>query len=54
MSKMRYFSNKFSKSPSAGGSPPPPAPLNLRFLWPKVAWFCKIVAFQTYCSSSSS
>jgi len=23
MSKMRYFNNKFQKSPSAGNSPPP-------------------------------
>jgi len=30
MSKMRYFSNKFSKTPSAGDSPPP-APINLQF-----------------------
>jgi len=29
-----------------GGSPPP-APLSLRFWWPKVAWFGQIVVFQT-------
>jgi len=46
MSKMHYFTNKVQKSPSARDSPPP-APLNLRFWWPKVAWFAQIVVFQT-------
>jgi len=39
MSKMHYFSNKFSEG--AGGSPLP-APLNLRYWWPKV-----VCVFQT-------
>jgi len=26
---------------------PPPAPLNLRYWWPEVAWFGQIVVFQT-------
>jgi len=51
---MRYFSNKFSKITKRWGYPPPPAPLNLRLLWPKVVWFWQIVAFQTDYSSSSS
>jgi len=47
MYKIQIFRLTFSeKSPSGGGSPPP-APLNLQFWWPKVAWFTQIVDFQT-------
>jgi len=35
----------FLKSPSAGGFSPP-APLNLRFWWPKVTWYGQILFFQ--------
>jgi len=35
----------FQKLPSAGGSPSP-STLNLRFWWPKVAWFDQIGVFQ--------
>jgi len=43
---MHYFVTNFQISLSAGGSPPP-APYNLRFWCPKVAWFYQIVFFQT-------
>jgi len=46
MSKMHYFSNKFLKSPSAGGSPPL-AYSFLRFWWFEFAWFGQTVVFQT-------
>jgi len=36
----------FQKSPSAGGSPLL-APFNIRFQWPKVAWFGQIVVYHT-------
>jgi len=41
MSKMLYFSNKVSKTPSAGGFPLS-APLNLQYWWPKISWFGQI------------
>jgi len=44
MSKMHYFSNKFSKIASRWWISAP-APLNLRFWWPAVAWFGQIVLF---------
>jgi len=46
MSEMYYFSNKFSKIAKRWGLCSP-ASLNLRFWWPKVAWFGQIVVFQT-------
>jgi len=45
MSKMRYFSNKLSKSPSAGCSPPQ-APLNLRFGYLKLRGLHKLCFFK--------
>jgi len=48
MSKMYYFSNKFTKSPSAVGFPPP-APLNLHYWWPQVPWFGQMVVFEADC-----
>jgi len=49
MSKMHYFSNKFSKTNIKNFkvlSLCSNAPLK-RFLWLEVAWFGKIAAFQT-------
>jgi len=46
MSKMNYFSNKFSKIAKRWGSPPPESSF-LQFWWSKVAWFGQIVVFQT-------
>jgi len=43
----------FQKLPSAGGSPPP-APLNLQFWWPKIAWFYQIVFFFELIVSKSN
>jgi len=43
--KIIILVTNFQKSPSAGGSPPP-APINLRFWWPEVTWFGKIVVCQ--------
>jgi len=42
MSKMHYFSNKFSKIANAGGFTPT-APLNLQYWWLEVPWFGQIV-----------
>jgi len=36
----------FQKLPSAGGSSPPAAPLNLQHWWPEITWFGKIVCFK--------
>jgi len=45
MFKMHYFSDNFSKSPSAGGFLPP-APLNVQYWWHEVPWFGQIVVFE--------
>jgi len=46
MSKMHYFSYKFSKMAKTG-SVPPPAPLNLLYWWPEVPWFGQMVVFES-------
>jgi len=48
MHKMHYFSNKFSKTPRTGGSPPS-ALLNFQYWWPEVTWLGQIVIFQADC-----
>jgi len=48
MYKMHYFRNKFSKTPSAGGSASQ-ALLYLQYWWPKVSWFGQIMLFQADC-----
>jgi len=45
MSKMHYFSNKFSKIAKRWRLSAPAA-LNLRYWWSKTAWFGQIVDFQ--------
>jgi len=46
MSKMYYFSYKFSKITSAKSSPPP-VPFNFWYWRSEVVWFSQIVVFQT-------
>jgi len=43
----------FQKSPSAGGSPPPPALLNLQYWWPEVPWFGQIVVLKLIMTKSN-
>jgi len=43
MSKVYYFSNKFSKIVKSDF--PSPAPLNLQYWWSKVPWFGQIMVF---------
>jgi len=45
MSKMHYFSNKFSKIAKRWGLSAP-APLNLQYWWPKVPWFGHMAVFE--------
>jgi len=49
MTKMHYFSNKFSKIAKRCRGSPPPASLNLQYWWPVVTWFDQIVFFQVDC-----
>jgi len=63
MNKFRTFRLNFSRDKclkciilvtiwtSAGGSPFP-TPLNLRFWWPEVAWFCHFVFFKLIMTKS--
>jgi len=46
MSKIHYFSNKFSKIVKRWGFPLP-APLNLQYWWPEVPWFGQMLVFET-------
>jgi len=53
MSKMHYFSNKFSKIAKRWGFFAfPTAPLNLQYWWPAVPWFNKIMVFQVMAKSN--
>jgi len=45
MSKMHYFSNKFSKIAKRWWLPAP-SDLNLQYWWPEVPWFGQIVVFE--------
>jgi len=52
MSKMHYFSNKFSKFAKRWGFPPP-APLNLQYWWLEVPWFGQIVVLKMIMTKSN-
>jgi len=52
MSKMHYFSNKFSKIANRWGFPTPSA-TNLQYWWHEVSWFGQIMFFKLIMTKSN-